>query len=62
MSRNAPIATAYAKKSINFGFNLELNDGLQNETELFGKCFLTEDQEEGVKAFLEKRKPKFENR
>lgn len=39
-----------------------MNEGLALESELFGKLASTEDKEEGIRAFLEKRKPVFKDR
>lgn len=57
-----PIAVANAKKAINEGLELTLEEGLRREAELFSALFKTEDMKEGVTAFLEKRKPKFTGR
>ena len=54
-----PIAVANAKKAISDGINMTFEDGLKRETELFSALFSTQDMKEGVKAFLEKRKPNF---
>ncbi|MGY5351757.1 enoyl-CoA hydratase/isomerase family protein [Wenyingzhuangia sp. IMCC45533] len=56
MIANSPNAIKNSIKAIN---NTYGNIGLQNEVELFGQCFGTKDFEEGVAAFLEKRKPNF---
>jgi enoyl-CoA hydratase len=57
-----PIAIAMAKKAIHEGLEMELKEGLKLEAKLFGELFETHDMREGVKAFLEKRVPRFENR
>jgi enoyl-CoA hydratase len=57
-----PVAVAKAKKAINSGARLPIEAGFKLETELFSELFATQDQKEGVKAFLEKRKPKFSGR
>jgi enoyl-CoA hydratase/carnithine racemase len=57
-----PVAISSAKKAIHEGFEMELKEGLKLEARLFGELFETADMREGVKAFLEKRPPRFENR
>ncbi len=56
IARNAPIAVANSKKAINDGLQVNLDDGLALEVQLFSDCFESEDQKEGMSAFLEKRK------
>lgn len=56
MTRNSPYALKKSIAAINGVYG---NIGLQNEIELFGQCFGTDDFKEGVQAFLEKRKPSF---
>ncbi len=56
IAKNAPIAVRAAKKAMNEGRALPIDQAVQIEEELFGSCFETEDQIEGMKAFLEKRK------
>jgi enoyl-CoA hydratase len=56
------IALAMAKSAINRGFNLDLQTALNYEIECFVQCFATEDQKEGMRAFLEKRKANFINK
>lgn len=57
-----PIAVRKAKKAINGAFGLRAEDGFELETRLFSELFETEDQKEGVSAFLAKRKPRFTGR
>jgi len=52
-------ALKMAKHSINFGFDLALDNANRLEVECCAQCFSTQDQKEGMKAFLEKRKPNF---
>ncbi|MDA0655923.1 MAG: enoyl-CoA hydratase [Proteobacteria bacterium] len=59
MSR--PIAMM-AKESVNRAYETTLAEGLRFERRLFHSLFATEDQTEGMTAFVEKRKPKFKNR
>ena len=49
------------KDSVNRAFESTLTDGLKYERALFYSCFATEDQKEGMKAFIEKRPPTFKN-
>lgn len=56
---NAPVAIANAKKCINENYDLNADEGIELENELFGQCFATADQKEGMDAFLNKRKPVF---
>jgi enoyl-CoA hydratase len=56
------VAVRLAKKAVNSGIEVDLQSGCAIEAEIFGLCFATEDQKEGMKAFLEKRKPEFRER
>lgn len=58
----APVAVKYSKESINRGMQCSMDEAINIEANLFGLCFATEDQKEGMKAFMEKRKAKFNNR
>ena len=51
-----------AKESVNRAFETTLNEGVRFERRLFHSAFATEDQKEGMAAFVEKRKPGFKNR
>lgn len=53
---------ALAKKAINTGAEMDLASGLDVEGHCFALCFATEDQKEGMAAFLQKRKPEFKNK
>ena len=57
--KNAPLAIQAAKQSINKGYDLSADDAIALENKLFGSCFATADQKEGMAAFLEKRKAAF---
>lgn len=59
---NAPIAIKYAKVVINKGADLDLLNALELEKDAAGLTFATEDKQEGMDAFIEKRKPVFKNR
>ncbi|UHO39618.1 enoyl-CoA hydratase/isomerase family protein [Chryseobacterium capnotolerans] len=54
-----PIAIAKAKQSLNTGSELHIADGLKQEAALFGELFNTQDHNEGISAFIEKRNPEF---
>ena len=56
IARNAPIAVRACKKAVNDGLQVDMDQAIVIEEKLFGSCFQTEDQIEGMKAFLEKRK------
>lgn len=51
-----------AKEAINRAFEVSLSEGVRFERRLFQSVFATQDQKEGMAAFIEKRKPKFTNR
>ncbi len=59
IAEKAPLSLKAAKASILKAFETPLSEGLQFERKSFYLLFSTEDQKEGMKAFLEKRKPKF---
>lgn len=59
ITAKGPIAISYAKRAINEGLNLDLKRGLELESQLFGLCFSTYDQKEGMTAFLNKRQAEF---
>lgn len=56
IASNAPIAVRLSKQAINEGIDLDMDAAIVVEEKAFGACFETEDQREGMKAFLEKRK------
>lgn len=56
IAQNAPIAVRACKKAINDGLQTDMERGMEIEESLFGSCFETADQREGMTAFLEKRK------
>jgi len=59
IAANGPAAVGLAKRAINEGADLDLASGLAAEATLFGLCFATDDQTEGMSAFLEKRSVNF---
>jgi enoyl-CoA hydratase len=62
IASKGPIAVAAAKRAIHATDQMSLADGIQFEIKSFGSCFDTEDQKEGMKAFLEKRAAVFTGR
>ena len=56
IAKNAPIAVRACKKAINDGLQVDMDRAVTIEEKLFGSCFETADQKEGMGAFLEKRK------
>lgn len=57
IAQMSPIATQLAKEAVNRSFETHLDEGLHFERKNFYLCFSSEDQKEGMKAFIEKRKP-----
>jgi enoyl-CoA hydratase len=58
----SPVALAMAKASVKNAARMNLREGLDSEVDLFALCFSSDDKEEGVRAFIEKRKPEFKGR
>lgn len=58
ISTHGPIAVRQTKKAINEGLDLVMDKAIELEVDIFGECFSTQDQKEGMGAFLEKRKEK----
>jgi len=59
IANKSKICLAMAKMAINHGLDMDLQTALNYEIECFAQCFSTKDQKEGMRAFLEKRKPNF---
>jgi enoyl-CoA hydratase len=62
IAEKSAIATMAAKEAVNQAFEMPLSQGLLFERRLFFSLFATEDQTEGMSAFLEKREPQFRDR
>ena len=62
IAQQSPIATKLAKESVNRAFETHLDEGLHFERKNFYLAFSSEDQKEGMAAFIEKRKPDYKGR
>ncbi|MBA3634297.1 MAG: enoyl-CoA hydratase/isomerase family protein [Acidobacteria bacterium] len=62
IAEKSPIALQMAKEAVKLASRSNLDEGMRREVDLFAICFSTEDKEEGVSAFLEKRKPVFKGK
>ena len=62
MVSKGPIALRYTKEAVYKGMDLTLEQGLRLEADLYLLLHTTKDRTEGIKAFLEKRPPRFEGR
>lgn len=62
IAANGTVAVRLAKMLVDSGFNMDLAEACAFESYAFGIGFATEDQKEGMAAFLEKRKPNFKGR
>jgi enoyl-CoA hydratase len=59
IAARAPLAVRLGKEAVNEAFELSLSEGLNAERRSFYSLFASQDQKEGMKAFLEKRKPEW---
>ena len=62
IAEKSPIALRLAKEAVKIASRSNMDEGLRREVDLFALCFSSEDKDEGVKAFLEKRKPDFKGK
>jgi enoyl-CoA hydratase/carnithine racemase len=62
IAEKSPVALRLAKEAVKLASRSNLDEGLRREVDLFALVFSSEDKDEGVKAFLEKRKPQFKGR
>lgn len=62
IASRAPLAVRMAKDAVNAAFETTLTEGLKTEKRNFYPLFSTEDQKEGMQAFIEKRKPNWKGR
>lgn len=56
---NSSVAVRYSKEAINKGIETDIETGMSYESNIFGLCFASLDQKEGMTAFVEKRKANF---
>ncbi len=61
IAKNSPLAVRSAKQLIRLAFNGQTVDGLETEARAFGLAFTTDDQKEGMRAFVEKRAAEFQD-
>jgi enoyl-CoA hydratase len=62
IAQMSPLAIQLAKESVNRAFESHLEEGLHFERKNFYLTFASEDQKEGMKAFVEKRKPVYKGK
>ncbi len=62
ISEKAPLAVRFSKQSINQGMQVDIDRAMTIEADLFGLCFSTEDQKNGMAAFIEKKKAEFKGK
>ncbi len=62
VAKQAPFAARFTKEAILAAFEMPLQEGLAYEKRLFALLFATEDQKEGMRAFLAKEQPSFKGR
>jgi len=62
LAAKSPVALAYAKEAVNLALQGDHRANLATEARLFAMLFATEDQQEGMAAFAEKRDPEFRGR
>jgi enoyl-CoA hydratase len=62
IAARAPVAIRLGKEAVNHAFESFLSDGIADERRAFYFLFSTEDQKEGMKAFIEKRKPEWKGK
>src|ERR671939_2075407 len=62
IAEKSPVSLRMAKEAVKTAARANLDEGLRREIDLFALCFSSADKDEGVRAFLEKRKPDFQGR
>lgn len=62
INAKGPVAIRLCKETVHGGLQMDITRANKFEAIQFGQCFASEDQKEGMKAFLEKRKPEFQGK
>ena len=62
IAAQGPVAVRLSKEAVNQGLDMDMDKAINLEADLFGLVFTTGDRQEGIAAFLEKRKPSFNNK
>jgi enoyl-CoA hydratase/carnithine racemase len=62
IAAKGPIALRYLKEAVNKGLDMTLEQGLRLEADLYFLLHTTSDRTEGIRSFLEKRKPKYKGK
>lgn len=62
IAARGPVAVRYTKEAINDGLEMDLEKAFKHEADLFGLVFTSQDRQEGISAFLNKKKPDFKNK
>ena len=62
IATKSPVALRLAKEAVNAAYETDLTQGLAHERRLFYLLFASDDQKEGMAAFMEKRTPDFKGR
>lgn len=62
IAKQAPVAVRKSKEAINNGWDMDIDKGIDYEVELFAQCFETEDQKNGMTAFLRKEEVKYKGK
>jgi enoyl-CoA hydratase len=62
IAANAPLSVKQAKKAVHYGLQMDLRTAFRFEIEAYNRLVPTEDRQEGIRAFNEKRKPQFKGR
>nr|WP_284703772.1 short-chain-enoyl-CoA hydratase [Clostridium swellfunianum] len=62
IAENAPIAVKLCKAAVNRGMQMDIDTAVMYEADIFSQCFSTQDQKEGMTAFIERRHKNFINK